>query len=310
MEQFKPLSYVTGWVFKKDLFFIASQIDELLEDDTSHTKMLQWSVGDWGHFMLDWPVVALNGAIEPSFLKLFSMSPNGNIHIATDTGSWEHVEEHIDESIEGPERRGFLRSMRMIGKNLYVTGMQRQVYQRIDEAKWQRMDQGILIPHGSDIITGFNSIDGFNEQDIYAVGFGGEIWHYNGRVWQQLDSPSNLIFSNVKCVPPETVYICGQIGTLLRGRGNQWEIIEHEVTTGGFFGLEWFQNKLYVASSDNIFILEDDSLKPVETLKEKELFTSGHLHSNDSILLSVGSKHLVYTDGKSWTEITCDDSSY
>ncbi|NJO18628.1 MAG: hypothetical protein HC877_23745 [Thioploca sp.] len=260
--------------------------------------------------MLDWPVVALSGVTESSFLELFSMSPDSNIHIATDTGSWEHIEEHIDESVEGPERRGFLRSMRMIGKNLYATGMQRQVYRRIDEAKWQRMDQGILIPHGSDIITGFNSIDGFNEQDIYAVGFGGEIWHYNGRIWQQLDSPSNLILSNVKCVPPDTVYICGQIGTLLRGRDNQWEIIEHEVTTEGFFGLEWFQNKLYVASSNNIFILEDNSLKPIEILKDKEFFTSGHLHSNDGILLSVGSKHLVYTDGESWTEIICDDGTY
>ncbi len=32
-------------------------------------------------------------------------------------------------------------------------------------------------------IWGFDDLDGFSEQDMYAVGGAGDVWHYNGEIW-------------------------------------------------------------------------------------------------------------------------------
>lgn len=306
-SQITPLTYVTGFVYRNDLVFISAQVDELVEQDVSHTKMLQWKMGSWGHYMVNWPVTALCG-MEPLDLTLFSMGIDGRIHIATKTGFFE---EQIDKSAEGPDQRGMLRDIKKIGKHIYVTGMQRQVYQRINQMQWRRIDQGMVIPIGASIIAGFNSIDGFNEQDIYAVGLDGEIWHFNDQVWDKTDSPTNLSLARVKCVAHDTVYICGKAGILIRGCKNQWEIIDHNVTSENFWGMEWFQEKLYIATSDTLFVLEkDDTLKPM-MVNFGDHFTCGHLHANDEIMWSIGMKHLAYTtDGKSWIQVACNDGSY
>ncbi|MDY6993190.1 MAG: hypothetical protein SVR94_11380, partial [Pseudomonadota bacterium] len=180
-NEITPLTYITGFVYKDDLVFISAQVEELVEQEVPHTKMLQWKAGSWGYYMINWPV---NGicAMEPPHLKLLSMGFDGRIHVATSEG---FSEEHVDESIQGPDQRGMLRDIRRIGHHIFVTGMQRQVYRRVEEMQWERIDQDVVLPIGSEKISGFNSIDGFSEQDIYTVGLDGEIWHFNGYLWEK-----------------------------------------------------------------------------------------------------------------------------
>jgi hypothetical protein len=291
-----PLSFSTGFVYAKDLVFIASEMDKLAEEDP-HTKMLQWDAGTWTHYLIDWPVVALCVIDEPD-LKVLGMGMDGRIHVATSDG---FDEESVDDSIEGPERRGDLRDMRMIGEHIYVAGMGRQVYRRESSGNWARIDQGTLLPLDSKEIAGFNSIDGFNEQDIYAVGFDGEVWRYHGEAWEKIDSPTALALQRVKCIPPDTVYACGQGGALVRGNGQAWEVIAHQATDANFWGLEWFDGKLYVASSDTVYALVRDKLVPVD-MGFASPITCGYLHADDGVMWSIGRKDLAHTDGKAWTE--------
>src|SRR5947207_280090 len=66
------------------------------------------------------------------------------------------------------------------------------------------------------------SMDGRSHQDIYAVGLGGEIWHFDGRHWDQIDSPTNEHLFEVSCVSPDLTYAVGNGGVVVRGNGTHW----------------------------------------------------------------------------------------
>jgi hypothetical protein len=152
-------------------------------------------------------------------------------------------------------------------------------------------------------LVGFNAIDGVSEDDIFAVGFGGEIWRRKQGTWKIMDSPTNVVLTALRVVTPDLVFACGQQGTLLRARGGNWEVIAHGTTEQDFWGIEWYRDRLYVASADALYVLdENDDLQKVK-LNLKGKFTFSHLHQNDGVLLSVGPKHVLYTeDGSTWID--------
>ncbi len=49
----------------------------------------------------------------------------------------------------------------------------------------------------------------------------------------------------------------------LKGRDNNWEIIEQELTTQDFWGLEWFNDRLYIATTTSLYELENNELRLV-----------------------------------------------
>ena len=58
--------------------------------------------------------------------------------------------------------------------------------------------------------AGFEAIAGFGEENIYAVGWRGEIWQRKDDGWIQRDSPANVILTGVCCTDDGYVYICGR----------------------------------------------------------------------------------------------------
>jgi hypothetical protein len=213
-------------------------------------------------------------------------------------------EQLIEETIEGPDSQGFIRDLRPIGHHLYAVGMGRQVYRRHGPHQWGRFDDGLKsIPEGYLEVTGFNAIDGVSEEDMYAVGFNGEIWHCAKGEWREVTSPTNLILERVRVVRPDLVYAAGQGGILLRGHGDAWESVDQTRTDKNFWGLEWFRDRLYLSTNDGVFRLDDrDELESVD-LALPGPRTYSQLHANKGALWSFGPKHLSWTeDGKIWVD--------
>ena len=98
--------------------------------------------------------------------------------------------EIIDNSDEGPQNLGDLQEIRTIGSRAYVVGMSRTAYRCDGEDRWVRIEKGLRCPKGDDSDAGLTSIHGFRENDVYAVGWEGEIWHFDGKRWAELDSPT------------------------------------------------------------------------------------------------------------------------
>ena len=109
---------------------------------------------------------------------------------------------------------GYLNDLKYIGDHLYCCGGQRQVH-RLDATGWSRVDAGAFVPLGAGDHISFEGIDGFSETDIYAVGWPGDIWHFDGRLWTQLSSPTDYPLFCVLCSKSGDVYIGGSNGALI-----------------------------------------------------------------------------------------------
>lgn len=238
--------------------------------------------------------------VEEAETDLLIMGAGG--FIAAMSGE-RFTEEMVDESNEGPKFRGNIRDMRVIGKHAYAVGMSRQVYRRDGPGSWRHWDAGVVQPLGTLDIAGFSAIDGFSESDLYAAGFEGEIWHFDGDGWRPVDSPTNLIIHRVRTIAPDRVYASGQKGVLLEGRDQAWKPILHDATSEDLWGMEWFNDSLYVSSESGIFRLEDDTLTAVDT-GLGDGFSYRHLHAHGGAMWSFGPGHVAKTDGQTWTDVT------
>lgn len=299
-----PLSFVSGYVQDDNHIIVTAQIDELVEAGEPDSFVLKWKRVDykWSEVCdLDWSATRVC-VIFGQTNQIFVTGPFGRVAIQDDEGLRE---EDIDNSSNGVSVHGVIRDLQFIGKRLYVCGMGRQIYVRDENDHWVHRDNGVLQAPSTTEVTGFNSIDGLNEDDIYAVGFYGEIWRYHNQCWQKIESPTNVILNKVKVIRNDLVYISGQRGMLLVGAENEWKIIEHQVIKDQIWDIEWFQNALYLSTDASIFkLLPDDTLEPVDmNLGYKT--TCGSLHAKNGLMVSIGRKHIVWTDDcLIWHEIT------
>lgn len=179
--------------------------------------------------------------------------------------------------------------------------MMRQVYKRVGVNKWIRLDT--LAMEKTKVVVGFEAIDGFSEQDLYCAGWEGEIWHYNGKKWRQLDSPTNLILFDCCCAPDGCVYVCGQLGTILKGREDAWEVLDHGGPKVDWWNCCWFQDRLWLACDRGLYTLGTGGALERVDFGEDEPGTFRHLSTADGVLLSTGPKDSMLFDGNAWTRI-------
>jgi hypothetical protein len=230
---------------------------------------------------------------------MVSISEDGLVRIL---GSQDNFEEQIGRGEDHPEKRGPLREVRTIGGYAYACGMDRQVYRRAAAQSWVCIDQDMRRAEAAMDVFGFESIHGFGESDIYAVGWHGEVWHFDGGRWRRIEAPTNLILTRVFCAEDGEVYICGQRGILLKGRGARWEVIEQQETQEDLWDLQWFNGKLYLSTTRMLYTLEGDRLERVET-GDEIAGSCYHLDAADGILWSIGAKDILQFDGEEWTRI-------
>jgi hypothetical protein len=284
------------WVGRRDLAWVLAQDDP---PKGNRSRFLRYKAGAWGHRYFGWGGVALSATLTPS-MDLIVVGADGPVLHGMPAG---FSDEQIDPSASGPEFNGQIRDARFIGPKVVAVGMSRQVYRREQKGQWAHIDQGVLAKPRD--MVGFNSVDGFAPNDIYAVGLKGEIWHYDGKNWRQEESPTNVALHRVRCVSGKkgAVYACGAGGMLLRGSPDGFQVIAQGSATDNFYGLEWFEGKLYVAGLTALYVLEDDALQPVD-VGLGEGVTFGDLHANDGVMWSVGARHILTTeDGGKWTQL-------
>lgn len=299
-NRFKGLSISTGAVRYSYLGYLLLTQDDLVAEDVPHSMLFTLNRGNLGAQNLQW--MACSGSVVhvPSerFLVL------GEEGFIWAIGGGESREEALVGDGElSPEVRGPLREIREIGSGkAYAVGTCRQAYVRDDADSWRCIDQTAQ-GGGTDITdTSFESIDGYSEDEVYAVGWEGEIWQYDGSRFTQINSPTNLALYKVRCCADDYTYACGQLGILLRGRGDQWEIIDHESTTEDLWGMEYFNGKLYISSTHFVYTLENEKLELVD-FGDDIPGTCYHLSAADGIMWSIGAKDVMEFNGAEWNRV-------
>jgi hypothetical protein len=290
-------SFTTGAIRRKDLAYLAATNDKLIKKGP-HSAIIAWDAGQWGQTTRKWGCTSCCVVKKPKE-QLVAIGEGGEVYV---NGSGEQHDEEMATGPDSPKRMGYMRSVRAIEGVAYAAGMMRQVYRRDGANSWSPIDKGMRASR-DDKVCGFEAIDGFTQKDIYAAGYKGEIWRYDGKKWKQIDSPTNLVLTNAVCAGDDKVYACGQGGLLLRGRKDSWEIVDHESTKQDLWGLAWYKDRLYLSSTKQVFTLEKgDELERVRFGEDTPL-TAYHLSTGDGLLWSIGAKDVMSFDGKAWTRI-------
>lgn len=273
-----------------DLIYIALKDKSLDKKMVSHTRLVgidageALSIGDWAHATAGMCVVR-----NPSDL-LVVVSPDGEV--LTYVGGNQGAEKISPKPFE-------IRGLAVINGHAFACGMKREVYSRNAKGQWKAISAPF--EKGKEVV-GFEAMAGFDEQEMYAVGWGGEIWEFSKKEWIQRESPVAEILTGIRCAEDGMVYICGRNGTLLKGRHNKWEAFSSAELTDDCWDIISFKNRIFVSTMTSLWELNGSQLSPVNFGKKAPV-SCYRLTAAEGVMWSLGQQDLYSFDGKKWEEV-------
>lgn len=265
------------------------------------TRVFRWT-GCWNNYYVSFKTCGI-AALRGSLPAVVTVGVEGSIHLAGPNG---FSGEQVDISSESPVHRGVLRDVRVIDGEVYVVGLGRQIYRRNLSGRWGRFDQGIVDRNGDDSVHGFESIDGFSREEIYAVGMMGDIFWFDGSVWNNIESPTNLILTKVLCGSDGIVYAVGQGGVLLRGRKASWEVLDQQDINETFWDLAWHDGSVWVSSTKALYRI-DNSLNLIKIAVDGAANDFRYLSAHDGVLVAVGGRQVCILRNGKWIRLGLPD---
>lgn len=289
----KPISlktlFVDGAARFHDLIYIVGKDRALHDQDVAHSRFIAFDQSVFCHSGdRNWSAVAICVVRHPTE-KMVAVGHDGEVF--TYVGGVR-----ADEQIE-PEPMA-LRKLGVIEGIPYACGMNREVFRRDGDNMWKAMHAP-----GSNETSGFEAIDGFNSNEIYAVGWKGEIWEWNGKIWTAHPGLTNLILTGVCCGENQRVYACGQNGTLIVGRHGAWKQVELNDFSTDFWDIHWFGDKLYIATIQKLYTYDDENGLVAVDFGMDTPSSCYRFSSAEGVLWSIGSDDVFSFDGQKWTRV-------
>lgn len=213
----------------------------------------------------------------------------------------------FEDPIPGSPNLHFCAAKAVRGGHALAVGPRRKVYLRRAPGDWVKLDQG-LFPDGE--LTdpddaGFEDIDGFGEQDLWACGGEGDLWRFDGEVWTQIPVPGAPDLSRICCAGDDHVYLIADGLGLLRGhreRPDRWEPIPGPGGRERLESLVWYGDRLLVSTLSELYALEDGALR-VAWPDMPPLRRKAHLAAGDGVLLVAGRDEAALLEGGAWRVI-------
>jgi hypothetical protein len=271
--------------------------DDLVERKMPHSVIAVLDDGRWSATSTKWPAISVCWGKRPTE-ELIVVGYEGDMQAGQLGALKEETPIEIDNN-DG--KSGYLKCARTIAGRVYIGGMDRQVYRRVTGG-WEAFDKG-LPPGAEGEALSVEAIDGFSADEIYAVGRKGEIWRCDGKRWRAIASPTNLILLGLHCADDGFVYACGQVGTLLRGRGDTWEVISHKATKQDIWDVASFKGVVYLATRKVLYALKNGQIAPVDFGPVSIPFSFHRFALSDDKLISIGAKDVMSFDGKNWSRV-------
>ncbi|WP_133512392.1 hypothetical protein [Candidatus Thiosymbion oneisti] len=191
----------------------------------------------------------------------------------TDRGSGFALEEPIPLI-----RQVSVLRVREIAGQAYMAGTLRTVFRREGPGNWTCLSGNDLAVRDEEGWLkwdfGFDDIDGFADDDIYACGGEGELYHYDGRRWAVIDCPTNQFLYSLCCAGNGKVYVGGKDGMLIEGRGDLWQVVGEDTEGFSWDGdpehagmgarircMAWYRDRLYMATNQGVYEYYDSQVR-------------------------------------------------
>jgi hypothetical protein len=270
--------------------------------ETPHTVLLDVSESATKSWTLSW--IARSAVAETSDRALI-VGLEGEVARVDSTGPSPRTR---IPCMSRTERRGRILCGRRVSGVLYSAGYNFQVYRREQDESWRPIEQGLPgRPASFPSVAAFESIDGFDAAELYAVGTRGALWRFDGSVWSEIPLATNLRLTCVLAADDGLIYACGQSGILLRGRGTVFEILHYDDAIRFFWDMRWWNGRLVLATSEVLYEWQQGELVPFpfpDISDEGAIPTSFFkLDVGTSRLWSIGAKKVVRIAKDGWDAI-------
>lgn len=285
-------NFVRGCLGRNGRLLLQLSDRKLSQRKVSHSFFMTWENGHLSApVRADWSAAAVVFADWPD-AEFVAVGEGGQILKLRRDGS-------TDESTIFAGKvtaRGPIRGAASIGDALYVVGAAHQAFKISTPLTVTDLSIPVSLTRAQPDSVGLEAIAAFGENEIYAAGWEGEIWLYEGGNWSRVGGPTSLILTAIVCAPDESVYVVGQRGSLLRGRRNQWTVIDTPAIRENLWSAAWFMDRLFTSSSQQLFGLGQGELRSIELPEQPETFF--WLDANTDRMLSVGADdvQLLLTD--------------
>ena len=212
---------------------------------------------------------------------------------------------------------GYVERIKVIGEDLYVCGLMRQVYKR-NGGQWDLISGDILL-ESKTYPRGFTDIEGFDEKNIYVVGDHGEVFFYDGHNWYQEDFKTNAHLHVITPYSSQKMLVAGSFGIVGLGYHDHWQLFKFDQPIEGIDeddleGRDWwgaavYNDTVYLTGDQGIWTLdiETEEFSPVNIPIKKD-YSSHQLFASEGYLWSLGGKDILVFDGETWQEIICADN--
>jgi hypothetical protein len=297
-------TFLNGYSSRKGVLGLLS-FPDILDPKAMFCRFYSYVNGDWGTVDLHFQCKSITVKIDESkgYKGWCVLGKNGEVADIAG-GSQPLISQIPGAGLDVAQPYGYVEAIKRIGGELYVCGYGRQVYKLIHE-DWVSIADDILTRERA---TGFFDIDGCDASHVYAVGWKGEIYLYDGKTWQRDDSPTTAHLASVRCLGPDDVWICGDKGVVLHGHFNQWQVLGSPAFKENWYSIESFNGTVYLAGNDVLAFVDNGEIKMVDTGLSKP-FTVHRLHAQDGMLWAIGRAHILAYDGAEWKEIYHPDNA-
>jgi hypothetical protein len=291
----KGLFFCDGCVVRRDVLLLAAGFNA--DPDQEDSRVVFKLRDAWRHFDVEDDAVISVTARGDTGYVLGSRGSVFEVPLDT-TMTLETIDDKIrDWLIRAAYDYGELTRVRIISDIPYCCGQSGQVY-RLKEQKWVSADRGLRSDSGPDL----EDIAGSGMDDIYVVGLGGAMQHFDGKGWWSVDLPTNSNLSAIRRNSAGIYYVCGDDGLILTGSGEHWRIVAEAVPDKNYWGLEIFEEEVYLAHGKGIDRLVDGQVRAVPIGLDGKL-TFQHLQGCCGQLYSFGTDDLLKFDGVSWSRV-------
>ncbi|WP_155274255.1 hypothetical protein [Pseudomonas chlororaphis] len=224
-------------------------------------------------------------------------SMTGQIYVLG--GGDDEIENGVSDQL-----RGILTDFRNIEGALHVAGSGRVAGVREGKNKWKWLASDVPFDMDTEALSaGFDAIDGFSRDDIYAAGGKGDVWHYNGEAWRRIDFPSNMTIEAVCCGADGRVYISGYEALTFVGRGDSWKPVKKkEIIPLGFKDMVWYEDRIWCTNDNGVWWIVNDEIVPAN-IPALAKVSSGNLSARDGVLLLAGFYGAAYLENGQWHQI-------
>lgn len=293
------LFFNDGFVFDREKVIFASQPEDYAAEGVSRVSQVKNFLPSpassaWEYYdVVNDTIVSVTGYKTDGAKISFFLGAEG---LLVTMGGGRVTKQKISDTA----RYGKLLRIRAVADVVFACGMSGQLLSNAG-GSWHDIAGSVLGGDGLD----FEDIDGSDSGDVYAVGVGGNIFHYDGRQWSQLESPTNRPLSNVRCRSRNEVFICGNDGTLLCGNARDgWRDLSHPSIPSNFWGMAIVGELVYLAYSAGVLAYGPSGFVPVEGgLPQASDFH--RLDAADGLLWSIGIHHICFLHDGAWTEVVC-----